>query len=228
MFLFGYFLFFLVKNDPILTDIPDIVFNILDPLTILRIAFFAFYLYQILVYSLLFSQAIGKFNSSIDNYFSETGTIKLKWIKVAFFSALIIGLMAVIFQSLPSLMFDNIFTTVVVFFYTVFAINFINYNKIYHIIEPALDAGMQAETNIENAFKKSSWHFYKQKILENKIYLKEGITLFEMAQALNVSLSTLSNYINTEEKQNFNKWINQLRISESKSLIINNSYSHIS
>ncbi|MDO9254516.1 MAG: AraC family transcriptional regulator [Bacteroidales bacterium] len=209
-----------------LTSMPDIAFKFLQPLTILRVTFFAFYLYQIMVYSLIFSKAIGKYNSSIDNYFSETGTIKLNWIKVAFISALIIGLMAVIFQTLPSLLFDNIFTTVIVVFYTGFAINFIHYNKIYHIIEPALNTYTQIE--IDQTPKKSGWGLYKQKILESKIYLKEGITLIEMAQSLNVGRSTLSNFINTEENKNFNNWINHLRISEAKNLMISNPDSPLS
>jgi AraC-like DNA-binding protein len=128
--------------------------------------------------------------------------------------------MAIIFQTLPSLLFDNIFTTVIVVFYTGFAINFINYKKIYHIIEPALNTYGQIE--IDHTFKKLSWDLYKQKILESKIYLKEGITLIEIAQSVNVGRGTLSNFINTRENQNFNSWINQLRITEAKSLMTNN------
>jgi AraC-like DNA-binding protein len=219
LFFIGYVFLLMVQNDPVLTSLPDISFKILQPLTILRIAFFAFYLFQILEYCLIFSKAIGKYNSSIDNYFSETGTIKLNWIKVAFISALIIGLLAVIFQTLPSLLFDNIFTTIIVVFYTVFAINFINYNKIYYIIEPALNKYGQFE--IDQPLTNSSWDLYKQKILDSKIYLIEGITLIEIAQLLNIGRSTLTNFINTEENQNFNSWINQLRITEAKSLMIN-------
>lgn len=217
LFFIGYVLLCMFQNDPVLTTLPDIAFKILQPLTILRIAFFAFYLFQILVYCLVFSKAIGKYYSSIDNYFSETGSIKLNWIIVAFISALIIGLMAVIFQALQSLLYDNIFTTIIVVFYTGFARNFIKYKRIYHIIEPALNTYGQLE--IDHTLKNSGWDLYKQKILESKIYLKEGITLIEIAQALNVGRSTLSYFINTEENQNFNTWINQLRISEAKSLI---------
>ena len=221
-FLLAYTALFLMKSDPILTSESDVVLRILHPLTLLRIAFFVFYLYQILNYSLIFIKAVGKYNISIGNYFSETGTLKLNWIKIAFYSALSIGLLAILFQTLPSLLFDNIFTTVIVVFYTVFALHFINYKKIYHLIEPALDTPKQSETEFPNTLNKSSWSSYKKKVLADKIYLKEGITLIEMAQALNVSRTTLSFFINTEEKRNFNNWINQLRISEAKTLMISN------
>jgi len=222
LFLLVYIVFSLFQNDPILTSLPGLTQTILNPLGILRVAFFAFYLYQILHYCVIFSKSVGKYNISIDNYFSETGKIKLNWVKVAFFSALIIGLMAIIFQTWPSLMFDNIFTTILVIFYTVFAINFINYKKIYNIIEPAFATPLQTGIESEKTLKKSSWDLYKQKILVNKIYLKEGITLIEMAHSLNVGRTTLSNFINTEENQNFNNWINQLRISEAKTLMATN------
>ncbi|MDO9254130.1 MAG: AraC family transcriptional regulator [Bacteroidales bacterium] len=222
LFLLVYVLLYLFLNDPILNSLPDLKQNILNPLSILRVTFFAFYLYQILHYCVIFSKSLGKYNISIDNYFSETGKVKLKWVKVAFFSALIIGLMAIIFQTWPSIMSDNIFTTILVIFYTVFAINFINYKKIYHIIEPAFATTQHNGIEFEKTLKKTSWDLYKQKILLNKIYLKEGITLIEMAQSLNVGRTTLSNFINKEENQNFNNWINQLRISEAKNLMTTN------
>jgi AraC-like DNA-binding protein len=167
-------------------------------------------------YSLIFRKALKQYNNSIDNYFSETGTIRLKWIKIAFLSALIIGLLAVIFQTLPSLLFDNIFTTVLVVFYTAFALNFINYKKIYHLIEPAFNNEVTNEAEIETLQVRPDWNSYKLKILENKFYLKKGITLTDLAQSLNVSRTALTNFINIEEHRNFNTWINQLRISDTQ------------
>lgn len=132
LFLTGYVLLSLFQNDPVITTVPDLYISISEPLTILRITFFVFYIYQIVDYCVIFSNAVRKYTNSIDNFFSETGTIKLNGIKFSFFSALSIGLIAIIYQTLPSQLFDNFFTTVLVVFYTVFAINFINYNKIYH------------------------------------------------------------------------------------------------
>ena len=230
LFLFLFVAYFTVFNDLFLASVSDLVLHITHPLTVLRIAFFVFYLYQIIVYSLIFHKSILSYNASIKNYYSETAKIKMNWIKVAFISALAIGLMAIAFQIIPSLLLDNIFTSIVVVFYMVFAIKFINYNTIYHIIEPALDTAIPAEAEIEITQKKSSWDLYRIKVLENKYFLIEGITLIEMALLLNVSRTTLSNFINAEENQNFNSWTNQLRISEAKILMMRNpefSISHI-
>lgn len=88
---------------------------------------------------------------------------------------------------------------------------------IKYIIEPAFNTSIHIET--ETILKKSSWYFYKQKIIESKIYLNESITLIEIAQSLNIGHTTLSNFINTEENLNFNNWINQLRFSEAQNLM---------
>jgi hypothetical protein len=139
LFLTGYVLLSLFQNDPILSTIPDLDFTILQPFTILRITFFVFYLFQIVEYCVIFNKAIRNYNRSIDSFLSESGTIKLNWIKFSFFSALSIGLMAIIYQTFPSILFDNFFTTVLVVFYTVFAIKFINYNKSYQKEEITLN-----------------------------------------------------------------------------------------
>ncbi len=222
LFLIVFAVLSLFKTNPVLSSPSEVTMTILYPMTLLRIAFFAFYLYQIIRYCLIFRKAVIKYDASIGNYFSDTGSVKLNWVKVAFISALSIGLMAIIFQILPSLVFDNIFTSIVFVFYIGFAIKFINYDKIYESIEPAFDTGISPDIGFEKVLKKSSWDAYKQKVTENKLFLKEGITLIEMARLLNISRTLLSNFINMEEGQNFNKWINKLRISEAKHIMLNN------
>lgn len=52
-----------------------------------------------------------------------------------------------------------------------------------------------------------------------KPYLKENLTLPIVAESINVSPRLLSEYLNTILGQNFNTWINSLRIEEVKRLI---------
>lgn len=129
---------------------------------------------------------------------------------------------ALIFQIIPSLWFDIFFSGALIVFYIVFAVNFINYNRIFHILEPALEQNLLLDTENHYAQKKSNWPIYRQRVLEKKIYLHEGITLVEMADFLNISRTTLSTLINIEENQSFNQWINQLRINEAKRLMHTN------
>lgn len=77
----------------------------------------------------------------------------------------------------------------------------------------------------------STFDNYESKVIEtlmnqwitraDKPYLREGITLNNAADDMGISSRTLSLYINNVTKQNFNNWINSLRINEAKHLIEN-------
>jgi AraC-like DNA-binding protein len=147
----------------------------------------------------------------------------LKWIRYAFFSALLIGLSALFYQVFPSKTYNILFTISLIVFYFVFSIKYINYNKLFAIIQPVVsDAEIKQNLKIEYNRSKSLWKGYKSTIISEKIYLREGITLDETAQLLKIGRTTLSGLINSEENVNFNTWINQLRIEEAKILFSEN------
>ena len=76
-------------------------------------------------------------------------------------------------------------------------------------------------TNTESEQKAEMNYLYKAEANSMAdMYLKEGLTLEELAQTLLVGRTTLSNLINQEENVNFNTWINTLRIEEAKKKII--------
>ena len=63
---------------------------------------------------------------------------------------------------------------------------------------------------------------------EDKPYLKEGLTLADVAGQLRITDSQLSIILNATMKINFNTWINTLRIGEAKRLLEDNPQSAIS
>ncbi len=222
LFLLTYWVFTRFEKDAVLSSINAITNNQENPITILRFIFIIFYLYQFLHYLIVFQKSISKYNKNIENYYSEIGKIKLYWIRYAFYSSFVVALTALIFQIIPSLWFDILFSGALIGFYIVFALNFINYNRIFHIIEPALEQNLLLDSENHYTQKKSNWPLYRQRVLEKKIYLNEGITLIEMADFLNISRTTLSTLINIEENQSFNQWIKQLRVDEAKRLMQTN------
>lgn len=222
LFLLAYMVFTRFKEDAVLSSVKAISNNQENPITILRLLFIIFYVYQFLHYLIVFQKSISKYNKNIENYYSETGKVKLAWIRFAFYSSFAVAMTALIFQIIPSLWFDTFFSGALIVFYIVFAVNFINYNRIFHIIEPALEQNLLLDTENHYTQKKSNWPLYRQRVLEKKIYLNEGITLIEMADFLNISRTTLSTLINIEENQSFNQWIKQLRVDEAKRLMQTN------
>jgi len=115
------------------------------------------------------------------------------------------------------------FTAAITVFYFIFAIKYLNYNKLFAIIEPVLAAEPPDDTHqMKNKRSRLVWKGYKDAVISGKIYLREGISLEELAQLLKVGRTTLSALINAEENVNFHTWINQLRIEEAKRLFLEN------
>jgi AraC-like DNA-binding protein len=145
----------------------------------------------------------------------------LKWVQIAFFSALAVGITAMISNFLP-MQYDWIVILFYSLFYFGFAQEYIKYNKAFNIIEPAISTNSQDNSTPQVIRTKTDWQLYKQQIEANRFYCQTGINIEELAQKLQIGRTTLSNLINREEGVNFNTWINMLRIKEAKHLLKNN------
>jgi AraC-like DNA-binding protein len=63
-------------------------------------------------------------------------------------------------------------------------------------------------------------------VSNNKRYLDSNISLDQLSEELRLSKSHLSRIINTELKMSFSDYINSLRISETKKLLLNPEFSN--
>lgn len=204
-------------------SISDFVNNIHQPNVIVKFLFFIFYFVQLSYFVYLFFKEEKLYLKRIDNYFSETGKLRMKWVRLSFLFALSIGILALIYQIFPSQIFDSIFTFINTCFYFIFAIYYINYNKIFTSIEPIIETEIiDAKADNASLRNKTNWHDFKNIIVEKKYYLIEGVTLDIIAQKLKIGRTTLSGLINNEESVNFNSFINNLRIEDAKTIIKTN------
>lgn len=222
IFCIMYFLSIFFFEEFKIITISDFIINFFNPNVIVKFLFFIYYFAQLTYFIFLFFKEEKLYLKKIENYFSEIGEIRMKWVRLSFLFALFIGVLAFVFQIFPSDFFELIFTLINAFFYFIFAINYINYNKIYNSIEPAIEL-QNVDTKVDNNLRsKLNWEDYKNIIINEKYYLIEGVTLEEVAQKLKIGRTTLSNLINNEECVNFNAWINHLRIEEAKKIIKTN------
>lgn len=221
IFSFIYAALFIFYDDVSFSNIEGLMSNLHNPMVILRVIFLVFYLFQLLYYTVIFIRAEKTYTIAIKNYYSDIEKIHLKWVRIAYFSSLSIGITVLIFQLFPTKSFNIVLSFILALFYYSFAINYLNYNKIFVSIKPAF---VIAEKNniIEITDKKTKWQNLKNNVIENKLYLKQGITLEELSRNLYVARTTLSNMINSEEGVNFNTWINSLRIEEAKKIFLAN------
>ncbi|MEZ4935994.1 MAG: helix-turn-helix transcriptional regulator [Crocinitomicaceae bacterium] len=65
-------------------------------------------------------------------------------------------------------------------------------------------------------------------ILKKKEFRKSNLTLQTLAKKLGTNRTYLSESINSKYQRNFNTWINEIRISESRKLLMNPSFDHYS
>lgn len=222
VFIALYTLSVLIYDEPRLTSIHEVLDHINNPTLWIRLLFLGYYLFQLIYYTHLFLREVKNYDNELMDYFSDVYQLKLSWVRVAFYSALFVGVTALISSFLP-MHYDWIITVIFSIFYFGFAQEYIKYNKVFSIIEPAITPVLQENTKSNNRLKvRTDWQYYKQQIFENKYYHETGITIEDLAFKLQIGRTTLSNFINREEGVNFNSWINRMRIEDAKNLLINN------
>lgn len=216
-----YLISFLIFDDPKISSFQELNQNLNNPTIWIRVLFLAFILFQLVFYTVLFLREEKKYDEELHDYFSEVIKLRMNWVKFAYFSALTIGITAMLSNFFPK-QIDWMITTIFSAFYFIFAQEYIKYNKVFSIVEPAINVPVQETQHIFIRTSRSDWEYFKQQILSNKQYLVQGITIEEIASSLKTSRTTLSNLINREEGVNFNTWINRLRIEDAKNLMIEN------
>jgi len=218
-----YLLFLILFHDEQLFIIANFGKWITHPTSLIRLLFCVFFLGQLIYFTILFIKQEKIYLRQLDDYFSGTHQLRMKWVRYAFLSAFTIGLISLAIQIFPYKEFNLVFTVAVTLFYFIFAIKYLNYNKLFAIIKPVLAVDPSTDLQQSKMNRGSyAWAIHREAIISEKVYLKEGITLDEIAQNLKIGRTTLSAFINTEEKVNFYLWINQLRIEEAKILIKEN------
>lgn len=223
----------LIFGDYELKSLSELSKGLLHPTMVIRLLFFVFYAIQICYCCYLFYIEAKLFKKGLEDYFSDTHKLNLQTYKNLLRGAIVVGVIALISLIQQNLIYETFFTIAAIVFYFLFAIKFINYTKVFILIEPVIvhpvqipagDLNEKPEIPESDALlfqTNSKWKGLKRIIIDEKHYLKEQVTLEDIAQVLQVSRTTLSNLINSEEGQNFYSWINSLRIEHSKTLLIN-------
>jgi AraC-like DNA-binding protein len=205
-------------GNPVIAHFNEIGMHLNNPTLWVRFVFFGLYCFQLIFYTVIYFNQEKKYRVKAMDYFSDNVWLRLSWVRVAFISALIIGVVSLI-SYLFAQKWDWIFISLYSIFYFGFALQYIKYNKIYTLIEP-----IQAEPEITNRKPrtKMEWPGLKQQILQHNYYLESGINIEDIALRLKIGRTTLSTFINREEGVNFNTWINTLRIEQAKKLLLEN------
>jgi AraC-like DNA-binding protein len=198
-------------------------------------AFYVFaviYALMLVRYTVLFLKSYRQFRCQMDNYYSDEEAGRLHWVAFSFFTALVIGIMALLSAVFMSTFVALLYAVIFDVFYLFFAIRFINYAYQFQVIEQAMDDASEKTglpVNKEpltrnGAIAEHTAFAALEKQIElwvtNKGFTEQRITIDMLATRLHTNHKYLSSYINTHKRQTFREWINALRIEEAQNMLL--------
>jgi len=181
---------------------------------IVFILFLAFYIFQLIHYTWLFLKKKKLYINKIENYSSGYEIYLLKWIDIAFFSALSIGVSALFTAIFPNLWFSNILCVVCCAFYLFFAIKYLEYPQLFNKIQSVILSKNDNSHPIETRLQHDALELKLEEWIKEKRFLQQGITLDDLSRELGFKQRSVSFYINVHLQMNFNSWLNYLRQKE--------------
>ncbi len=212
------------------------------PLSAVKISIYllnAAYLGVLIYFTYYFVLRYRVFRQAMDNFYSDDIAARMRWIAVAFYCSLGIGVFSLITTQYFNLVLNIVFSISLLFFYSFFGIKLLNYPWQFKMIEkPMMDTPtsdvLDAELAVEQALEQSD--DITEKIVNESTpcvnsdvcigewiaerhFLQSGITIDDLAKYLGTNRTYLSNYFNTEKGITFRQWINSLRIEEAKHII---------
>lgn len=169
-------------------------------------------------YVLLFNREYKHYTSLMDNYYSDDETRRLQWVKRSFYISLAVGVMALLYALMPTEAVGLVFISIVIVFYVVFGVRFINYALHFDFIESAIttdDADHEESTEVDNELMRRIDELMESK----KLFRKSDLSVNDIARKLNERPRAVSAAINACRGTNFKTYINEFRVEESKRLI---------
>jgi len=187
----------------------------------------AYYLSICIRYSLLFFVNYKYCTKRINSGTSEEVDYnRLKKSVVFFMLALIIGFIALLSSLFVQPVIKIIATIVFICFYSYLGIVFINYpyslRKAKLVSEADDPVVKPSEPDLQRIPHNSIVQLDNQlkDWVNNKEFIKTGITIEQLADELNTNRTYLSFYINKYQLKTFKEWINYLRIEEAQKLLL--------
>ena len=176
-----------------------------------------------ITYSAYSSQLLNKYKRLLDNNFSNTERIDLNWLRGFIWGVGLIfltGIIIIVTRNLIGLTYlfnpDYIFYSMIVFAILALGYFGIRHQNIFvdNVIVEVVEKEVYKRSGLKEEVAKSK-HNNLLEIMDNqKPYLEPKLSLYTLAQILNITPNHLSQIINQFEQQNFNDFINKYRVEE--------------
>lgn len=165
----------------------------------------------------------------------DANEIRLNWVKTAFLTALVEGIVAILIQVFPCAATECIFRITTLLFYSIFPIYYIKYGELYERVKnleensqisttpdiPSEENGMDAL--LTKLTEKNNLLFEKieELIQTEKPHLNPETKPEDLIKALGTNRTYLANAIKQNRQQTIGEYIMSLRLKEAQEMLIN-------
>lgn len=191
---------------------------------------------------------VSIFKQHIDNYYSGINQSRSRWLVAVVASIVIYYIVCIVDMFITDIAYDPLLLWLRTIIIIINSVAFIMCREIYWTVKPAFvetynqtedhitDAAAQLKTDTPAATASPDNNTSKQQPTtdtssidaivtewtrrEDKPYLKESITIMQVAEQMGLNTRLLSNYLNSVKGRNFNAWINYLKVEETKLMLL--------
>ena len=154
----------------------------------------------------------------VEQEFSYTEDVDLKWFKWLIYGYLIF-VIGLIISNLFHDLWSDIFYTLIMLFYVVFAgYNGMKQESVKNVKEEVVGKTEKVESS--DFFKELKISLIKL-MEQEKLYLDQSLTIHTLAKELSTNSKYLSQLINSEFDKSFVVFVNEYRVNEAKELLLN-------
>ncbi|MEY8591174.1 helix-turn-helix domain-containing protein [Butyricimonas hominis] len=185
------------------------------------------YIIQLVIYTRLFMLVYRRTVREVEDYYDNDEEYRLSWIKTGFYSALVVGVMAI-----PVLFFTALykyFVPLYVLYYSFMVMWFVNYYRRMKFAMPvitivplaAAESVKKSDGEVAVADAAGKERLLKEKLqkyIDEKEYCRKDISSDRVADSFGVSLSFFRQYMKTCHGMDFRSWRKELRLREATRL----------
>ncbi len=181
--------------------------------------YMAFYVAMLVRYVLMFGREYRRYESQMDNFYSDEDTRRLYWVKRSFYISLAVGVLALLYALIPATVVGIIFMAIVIVFYAAFGVRFINYVLHFHSIEMAIATDVELVDERNGLADNEMMQRIDALMDEERLYRKSDLSVADIAAQLGERPRMVSMVISACRQVNFKTYINGYRVAEAKRLL---------
>ena len=191
------------------------------------------YLAQQAYYVYLFQKKYTACLQQMEEYYDEEQQYRLRWVKLSFYSALVVGLLAIT-SSVVGIVLYIVFIVSYTIYYAYMVLQYYNYRLWARAVVPAVNQDIAKESHAASVVyideaavdhhetQADQDSEFKQRLeswVERKGFLEKDLSVEEIAEMLGTSREFLRYYFRTYIQSDFRTWRSELRIREAERLM---------